>query len=196
MGRICVTIPNDIEEIITEEAGDQSRGKSEWVTNAIEGFLISRDQKADQVYADLQKKYDDLQERYQSLSAKNSELNSYLRRAHQSLEEHKQLLAESQKVNVNLENKVSALEQAHLDSQSITKALDEYQRNVDLLQHKIKDLEKSLSDKQQDLEWSRGQLVETQRNLSAALERIPATPMITDGQHKPWWQFWKSSGDA
>lgn len=57
------------------------------------------------------------------------------------------------------------------------------------LADQIKDLEIRLSEKHQDLEWTRGQLIETQRNLTAALEKIPQPPaMLTDGQHKPsWW---------
>lgn len=61
-------------------------------------------------------------------------------------------------------------------------ALSESQRTIERL-------EKALTDKHQDLEWTRGQLIETQRNLTAALAKIPMPPaMLTDGQHNPsWW---------
>ncbi len=50
-------------------------------------------------------------------------------------------------------------------------------------------LEQQIETLKENLNWTRGQLVETQRNLSAALEKIPR---ITDGTTKPaWWQFWK-----
>jgi molybdopterin-binding protein len=73
--------------------------------------------------------------------------------------------------------------------EGLKKALEESQQAREVLQGKVKDLEKSLSDKHQDLEWTRGQLIETQRNLTAALDRIPKAPLLTDGQYKPsWWE--------
>jgi hypothetical protein len=107
MGRICITIPDSIEERMDKESDQNAISKSAWVTQGLEQYLIKRDQKPDQM---------------------------------------------SDPERIALQQRIDGLTD--------------------------------------DLSWVRGQLVETQRNLSTALERIPA-PMITDGQHKPWWQFWK-----
>ena len=76
-------------------------------------------------------------------------------------------------------------------NEGLSRALEESQKDRDGLQKQVHELEKTLAAKQEDLTWTRGQLVETQRNLSAALEKIPR---ITDGKEKPgWWSrlFWK-----
>ena len=70
-------------------------------------------------------------------------------------------------------------------NEGLSRALEESQKDRDGLQKQVHELEKTLAAKQDDLTWTRGQLVETQRNLSAALEKIPR---ITDGKEKPgWW---------
>lgn len=107
MGRICITIPDNIEETMEIESIQKAISKSAWITQGLEQYLIKRDQKPDQM---------------------------------------------SDPERIALQQRIDGLTS--------------------------------------DLSWVRGQLVETQRNLSTALERIPS-PMITDGQHKPWWQFWK-----
>ncbi len=48
MGRICITLPGNIEETITKEAGAQGITKSEWIAQGLERYLITRDQKPDQ----------------------------------------------------------------------------------------------------------------------------------------------------
>jgi len=56
----------------------------------------------------------------------------------------------------------------------------------------IEGLQRAYDERGRDLEWTRGQLATTTEALHRALEKIPAAPaMITDGIHKPWWQFWK-----
>lgn len=74
-----------------------------------------------------------------------------------------------------------------MGDQALMTALKESQRDRETLERQIHDLEKVLVDKEQDLSWAKGQMVESQRNLTAALAKIP---MITDGS-KPWWQFWR-----
>lgn len=66
-------------------------------------------------------------------------------------------------------------------NEGLSKALEESQKGRESLQQQVYFLEKSLSDKSQDLEWTRGQLVETQRNLTAALAKIPLLPERTGG---------------
>jgi hypothetical protein len=58
---------------------------------------------------------------------------------------------------------------------------------------RVEMIDASIKDKERELSDYRGLLVETQRNLSTALNRIPAIPESTE--HKPrWWEFWKGKG--
>jgi len=75
----------------------------------------------------------------------------------------------------------STAQSTQVPNEGLSKALEESQKGRESLQQQVYFLEKSLSDKSQDLEWTRGQLVETQRNLTAALAKIPLLPERTGG---------------
>ena len=48
MGRICITIPDNVEERITKEAEQSGIKVSAWVAQGLEQYLIIRDRKPDQ----------------------------------------------------------------------------------------------------------------------------------------------------
>lgn len=48
MGRICITIPDNIEGTIDREAEQAGISKSAWVAQGLEQYLIMRDRKPDQ----------------------------------------------------------------------------------------------------------------------------------------------------
>jgi hypothetical protein len=71
----------------------------------------------------------------------------------------------------------------------LKKALDATAKEREALQMRVEMLEGSIKEKERELSDYRGLLVETQRNLTAALDRIPKAPLLTDGQYKPsWWE--------
>jgi hypothetical protein len=48
MGRICISIPDNLEGIISKESEQKAITKSEWITHICEQFLSTRDQIPDQ----------------------------------------------------------------------------------------------------------------------------------------------------
>lgn len=87
----------------------------------------------------------------------------------------------------------SPAQSTQVPNEGLSRALEESQRDREKLQIKVEMLESSITDRDREVSDYRGLLVETQRNLSAALTKIPAIPEATD--HKPrWWEFWKGKG--
>ena len=69
---------------------------------------------------------------------------------------------------------------------------EDHEKDLEDARRTIEGLQRAYEERGRDLEWTRGQLATTTEALHRALEKIPAAPaMITDGIHKPWWQFWK-----
>jgi len=54
MGRICITLPDSIEEKITTEADAQHVTKSDWVSTAIDQYLRTRDQDCERIREEWQ----------------------------------------------------------------------------------------------------------------------------------------------
>lgn len=54
MGRICITIPDELEERAGKESEEQAITKSDWFIKACEHFVRNRDQDCAKVIATLQ----------------------------------------------------------------------------------------------------------------------------------------------
>ena len=60
MGRICITIPDTLEVVITKESEDKAISKSDWITQASERFIRTRDLKVAQDCDEVRKELQDL----------------------------------------------------------------------------------------------------------------------------------------
>jgi flagellar motility protein MotE (MotC chaperone) len=73
---------------------------------------------------------------------------------------------------------------------TLSKSLEESQRDREALRERIKTLEETLSEKMRDLEWTRGQYAALTSAHGEALRKIPPPPaLLEDGRPRPsWWQ--------
>ena len=75
---------------------------------------------------------------------------------------------------------------------ALTKALQEAQGDREVLMTRVEDLEKALSEKNRDLEWTRGQLQAVMATLTEAVKKVPdPRPALTTeaGPKRSWWEW-------
>jgi hypothetical protein len=167
--RVWVYLPDYLEAVIKRDTagkGDQGSSTSAWIVTACDHYLKSRDLPTDEQLAQERSRHDlEIKKRNDMIAA---------------LENDVKVMTAAREV---LEGKVK-------ERDTIAHALEESQRDRQGLQMRVEMIDASIKDKERELSDYRGLLVETQRNLSTALNRIPAIPESTE--HKPrWWEFWK-----
>lgn len=75
------------------------------------------------------------------------------------------------------------------EAPGLSQALTEAQADRQALRVRVEDLEKALSEKGRDLEWTRGQLQTLTATLNTTIQKLPdPRPALTEAGQKPsWW---------
>lgn len=135
MGRICITIPDNTEAIIKREAAHPG-GNSEWICAAIDHYLITRDQKPDQMTDQERRRLEDqindlrgLQDELIALKITHAKLSGEVEELRNGLNFNKGLLVEAQRNVSTLINRFALEDKAEIVTETPTAAQPDQKRS-------------------------------------------------------------------